>query len=219
VLAPPVARIGCAIITAYVPGESLLEYLRRTRGRDERRWVRATGRLLAHLHAGCAPGGRAETAASHRRFFRAAIRRLERRGRVRREIAAQLRRIAAGGPRRARRAVTHGDLHPSNLIVTAGGRLCAIDEERLAVRPAAFDIARVVARWPLDAEMEEELLFAYRRSGGRAESYVRHRRFWIGVALAVSAHYRTFFGLPGAAESVARLRRFASSGGTRGGGR
>ena len=66
-------------------------------------------------------------------------------------------------------AVTHGDICPENLIRTPDGALRPIDEERLALRPLAYDLARAVNRWPLDARLERAFLGGYVSAGGRPE--------------------------------------------------
>ncbi len=79
--------------------------------------------------------------------------------------------IALGAPVRARSGLTHGDVCPENLVLTPAGSLVAIDEERLALRPFAYDLARSVNRWPLDAALERAFLKGYADGGGDASGF------------------------------------------------
>jgi hypothetical protein len=96
-------------------------------------------------------------------------------------------------------------------VLTRTGKLRAIDEERLALRPYAFDLARTVARWPLDAAGETALLSGYRARGGEPSDYVEHRHFWVATALALTAAYRLHYGLTGLGRARDRLRSLAKS--------
>jgi thiamine kinase-like enzyme len=113
-------------------------------------------------------------------------------------------------PATARMAVTHGDASPDNLVLTAAGGLLAIDEERVAVRPTAFDLARTVCRWPLDRDQERALLSAYARAGGDASQFRRHRLFWVATALSATAAYRMRYHPAALAPIAAHLRRLAA---------
>lgn len=65
--------------------------------------------------------------------------------------------------------VLHGDLYPSNLLVTAGPpvSVCPVDWELMARGPAALDVAAVTSgRWP--AERRDAFVAAYRASAGAA---------------------------------------------------
>jgi aminoglycoside phosphotransferase (APT) family kinase protein len=115
-------------------------------------------------------------------------------------------------PRHARSGLTHGDICPENLIVTPSGPLRAIDEERLAVRPFAYDLARAVNRWPLDDGLERQFLSGYEDGGGDVPGFRRWRSFWIAAALATSAEYRLTRAPDTLGPILAALRRCVSTG-------
>jgi aminoglycoside phosphotransferase (APT) family kinase protein len=204
VLPRPLFQAGRALVVEYVEGVPLDRYLRRAEPGLEARLVRAAGRLLARLHGGSMVRGSALRPAEYGRFLTRVSRRLARKGLFDAESAARLARLPV--PASAPAALTHGDVCPENLILTPEGRLRAIDEERLAVRPIAFELARTVSRWPLRPELEAGLLAAYTSAGGDARSYRRDRVFWLATALATSAAYRVRFELPGASAVIARLQ-------------
>lgn len=188
ILPPLLGRSGNAILLAFVEGERLDRRLRADRAPRTRRWARAAGLLLARLHAVRGFARTAPEPARYARKLRRDLAALVRAGLLDRAQAAPLR--ALGAPPSARAGLTHGDLVPGNLLVGPRGRLLAIDEERLAPRPFAFDLARTVARWPLDAAHERAFLGGYRAGGGDPAGYRAHRRFWLAVAFATSAAYR-----------------------------
>ncbi len=102
---------------------------------------------------------------------------------------ALLARVDTMAPRRAALAVVHGDMCAENLLEIAGGRLVAIDNERLQLAFLDFDLARTWVRWPLTDE-------AWQRF---EERYARWRRpaprdFWRIAALALSANVRLTLG-------------------------
>ncbi len=114
-------------------------------------------------------------------------------------------------PARSRLALTHADICPDNLIQQSPSRFRLIDEERLAVRPIAFDLARAVARWPLDPAGEREFLGAYRAAGGDATGFLDDRTFWMAAAFSTSALYRLNRGDTRVHRLAAQLRRLAMS--------
>jgi aminoglycoside phosphotransferase (APT) family kinase protein len=109
-------------------------------------------------------------------------------------------------PVRAPAALTHGDFSPDNLIVTTSGRLAVADEERVAVQPLAYDLARAVCLWQFDQPAECRFLAAYARAGGDVVSFIAHRDFWIAAALATSALYRLRYRPEALAPVIAALR-------------
>ena len=134
--------------------------------------------------------------------------RLVQRRRMSRADAAHL--GALPRPALAQAALTHGDPAPENLVLTTSGQLRAIDEERVAVRPVAYDLARAICRWPLDVDEEAALLAAYAAAGGQAREFRQHRRFWIASALATSAAYRMHYRPEALGPIVAQLRELAN---------
>ncbi len=176
------------MVLEFVEGLPLDEWLPLHARRNEETAARATGTWLAQLHRGVRLGGRAPSPGRYAQRMRAALQRMGRASLLERDVVDQLARLRA--PDRARVAVTHGDICPENLIRTPDGALRPIDEERLALRPLAYDLARAVNRWPLDAQLERAFLGGYVSGGGRPEGFLRYRAFWIAAALATSAEYR-----------------------------
>jgi Ser/Thr protein kinase RdoA (MazF antagonist) len=200
--------IGRAVVLEYVEGEVLDRHLARAGAAEETQLAAMAGRLLASIHAANSSSvARPRPLGDYGLLLRRVVRRLGRRGLLDATSVRRLTRIVV--PRTARWTVTHGDLCPENLVLTPGGRLRAIDEERLAVRPYAFDLARTVARWPLDAAGEAALLSGYRSIAGEPRDYAADRHFWVGTALALTAAYRIHNGLVGVGRARDQLRALA----------
>lgn len=109
-------------------------------------------------------------------------------------------------PRTSRAALTHGDLSIANLVVTREGVVRAVDEERVAVRPLAYDLARAVCLWQMSRNDERRFLDIYERAGGDATPYRAYRMFWIASALSTSVLYRIRYR-PSALPPVVRALR------------
>ena len=205
----PLARVGRRLVVEYVAGTTLERQLT-GRASATSRWAAATGRLLARLHGTRVPAVRASPLGVYTRLMTLTLSRLVERGALGRTAADALR--ALPPPAQQRLAITHGDACPENLVVTRAGRLRAIDEERVAVRPVGFDLARTICRWPLPPDEERRLLRAYRRAGGAAAGFAEARGFWLASALTSSAAYRLRHR-PGAIRPVAAmLARLATAG-------
>ena len=204
VLPEVLVRVGRRLIVEHVEGTVLDSYLRASPV-ERRRLVRATGRLLARLHGG--PSGVTVPVGLYQRVLSLAAGRFVRRRQMSRAEAARLATLSR--PARARAGLTHGDPAPENLVLTASGRLRAIDEERVAVRPVAYDLARAICRWPLDAVEEAALLAAYSAAGGPAREFRQYRRFWIASALATSAVYRMRYRPNALGPIISQLRELA----------
>jgi aminoglycoside phosphotransferase len=192
------------LLTEFVVGTSL-DVVLRQRGAHEARWVREAGRLLAALHAVPVNRRHARPLRGLRRSASLGPALLAERGLMSSEAAARFERLRP--PRNPPVSLTHGDLCPENLIVEPGGRLRVIDEERLAVRHSAFDLARAVQRWRLDRRLERVLLAGYGEAGGDARSYEDGRGFWLASAWGTSAVYRVHTKRPGLRRIAAGLRR------------
>jgi aminoglycoside phosphotransferase (APT) family kinase protein len=207
ILARPLFLLDRALVTEYVEGEPLDKYLRRASRGAEVSVVRATGRMMAQLHRQPVVRGTALGPAGHHRYLTRALRRLARRGLLNRESAARLARLRT--PMTVQYALTHGDICPENVILASSG-IRFVDEERLAVRVVAFDLARAVTRWPLEPGLEAQFLAAYRREGGDDSGFREDRPFWVATALAGSATYRLRRRLPGVRRILAELRALAA---------
>ncbi len=184
----PLTRAGPVLVLEFVEGTPLDEWLPGRGRASERHAARRAGRLMARLHSGRPLEDAAPTPGRYAARMRAVLAALTRRAALEPDVAHCL--SALKVPARARTALTHGDICPENLIRTPSGDLRPIDEERLAVRPLAYDLARAVNRWPLDAALERALLDGYVAEGGEAGGFRKHRAFWLSAALATSAEYR-----------------------------
>jgi len=198
------------LISEFIDGTPLDEWLPRAGARDVDRRVRQAGRLMASIHAGRTPEDRAPAPARYRARLVALVGRLRRAPLLEPSVAARL--AALRAPARARSGLTHGDVCPENLIVTPGGALRAIDEERLGVRPLAYDLARAINRWPLDGRLERSFLVGYEDGGGDARGFRHWRAFWIAAALATSAEYRLARAPDTLLPILTALRRVVSTG-------
>jgi aminoglycoside phosphotransferase (APT) family kinase protein len=145
--------------------------------------------------------------AVYRRAITLCTGRLVQAGRLTRDQAAAIRGMA--GPRTSRVALTHGDLSVANLVVTADGAVRAVDEERVAVRPLAYDLSRAVCLCRMSTDEECAFLETYRLAGGDARPYAAYRDFWIASALATSVLYRLRYQPQALAPVVRALRALA----------
>lgn len=87
------------------------------------------------------------------------------------------------------RGVRHGDLCGENLIRTAEGHLCSVDNADCGFGALAADLARCLHRWDLHGVQRQALLEGYAQTGDPSEM-IRHQAFWEIRALAASAAYR-----------------------------
>jgi len=195
----PLLLSGRVLVVEYVAGKTVGLKSRNTS------IVRRAAALMARLHATpLPPRDRAHPTLLPPDSLKRVTASLVRRRLIDRASARTL--SALPLPRWAPLALTHGDLCPENLVMTAAGKLRAIDEERLAVRPAAFDLARTITRWPLSPTLERAFLAGYAREGGRTDDFVAHRSLWLATALGVSARYRMQKRLPGVRRIAAALK-------------
>ena len=206
----PLLRSGPVLISEFIEGTPLDEWLPHRSASEVIRHAREAGRLMASVHKGRSPRGRGPGPARYRARLVALARRLVCASLLEPCEGARLAELAAPG--RARSGLTHGDICPENLIVTPSGPLRAIDEERLAVRPLAYDLARAVNRWPLNDGLEQSFLSGYEDGGGDVRGFRRWRSFWIPAALATSAEYRLAHAPDTLRPILAALRRCASTG-------
>jgi len=209
IVARPLLQVGRALVSEYIEGEPLDRYLRRAARKPDAVLIRATARLLARLHRRRTPRGAARTTTGYHQLLARMVRELGRRRLLNAACLVSLLQleVPADGPC----SLTHGDVCPENLILAGANRLRLIDEERLAIRPVAFDLARTITRWPLDPKSETRFLAAYRREGGDARSFNKDRSFWIAIALATSAAYRLRRRLPGVKRILVELRALCAT--------
>jgi aminoglycoside phosphotransferase (APT) family kinase protein len=198
VLPAPLGRAGCWLATEYVAGTPARA------ATDRPLLLAATARLMAAIHASPHPPHRPTAMAVYIRAITLATSRLAGRGQLAQEQVSRLRQIARPGASPA--ALTHGDLSIANLVVTRGGRVRAVDEERVAVRPLAYDLSRAVCLCQMSCVEEREFLVAYRQAGGDPRPYSAWRDFWIASALSTSVLYRMRYQ-PSALPPVVRAIR------------
>ena len=187
-LPKPLCRLDRFMVLEFVEGTPLDEWLPRQPLDREAAAARAAGLWLAQLHRGSPPADRAPAPSRYAQRLGVVLRRMLRARLLGADVVGALGRLTP--PASASRAVTHGDICPENLIRTPAGPIRPIDEERLAVRPLAYDLARTINRWPLSARLEAAFLEGYVSGGGRPAGFLKHRTFWIAAALATSAEYR-----------------------------
>ncbi|MGE0702595.1 MAG: phosphotransferase family protein [Vicinamibacterales bacterium] len=188
VLPRPLARFGRVLLTEFVDGPTVAHLWPRATAWDRRALLRATARLAQRLHELPAAGAPVRPVSAYPRIIARAARALLRRAFLDLETSRRL--IAFEAPVGTRSALTHADICPDNLIQQSPGCLRLIDEERLAVRPIAFDLARAVARWPLEPASEREFLNTYRAAGGDVAGFRDDRHFWLAAAFSTSVLYR-----------------------------
>lgn len=207
----PVLAAGRYLVLEHVEGVPLDRYLRTRPASARQEAVRELGRLLAHLHRTPIPRGLAPGPSYlHSRWLiTRAVRRFTARRMLSRADAQALTTLAVPSDRRV--ALSHGDPSAANVVRTPDGSLRLVDEERLSLRPPAFDLARAVTHWRMPANLEADFIRSYQAGGGPARSYIEYRAFWLATALATSAAFRVVTGGTGLADIARRLRGIASS--------
>jgi len=111
-------------------------------------------------------------------------------------------------PRFARAALVHLDFCAENMLIDRHGRLRVIDNELVAVRPAALDLGRTFHRWPMPRDLWAGFFASYRRASKEAPEPTG---FWKIAAALTGA--RVYLERRAALEpTLALLRRFAAGG-------
>lgn len=205
----PLRREGHVLISEFVDGTPLDEWLRLATAPDHARLARDAGRLMGRLHTRPFPPARPPAPERYRERL---VRVANQLGRAALLSATEVRGLSRlKAPSRAITGLTHGDVCPENLILTPDGGIRAIDEERLAVRPLAYDLARSANRWPLDPGLNDAFLAGYVEGGGDARGFLRWRTFWIAAALASSAGYRLARAPRSLGPTLSALKRTAAA--------
>lgn len=101
--------------------------------------------------------------------------------------------------------LVHLDYCGENIVFHAERGPVCIDNETVGTGPFAFDCARTVTRWSLDAQSRRRFLDGYVAAGGPAD--LRHLEFWTLAADATSARLRVEHGNPDVDEPLQALRR------------
>jgi aminoglycoside phosphotransferase (APT) family kinase protein len=202
-------REGHVLLSEFVDGTPLDEWLRLATRADHERLARDAGRLMARLHSRPCPPAHPPAPERYREHLVRVVNQLGRTALLSATEVRQLSRLKA--PPQARTGLTHGDVCPENLILTPDGVIRAIDEERLAVRPLAYDLARSANRWPLDPRLDHAFLAGYAEGGGHARGFLRWRTFWIAAALASRAGYRLARAPESLGPTLSAMQRIASA--------
>jgi aminoglycoside phosphotransferase len=116
-------------------------------------------------------------------------------------LAAELRRRDPGS---AAVVLAHRDFCAENMLIDRHQRLHVIDNEWLAIAPAAFDLGRTFSRWPMPDGVWRRFIAAY-RSAARFDP--GPLAFWTIVAAVKSARIRLREGPDRLAVPLAVLRR------------
>ncbi|MCC7010259.1 MAG: aminoglycoside phosphotransferase family protein [Acidobacteria bacterium] len=203
----PILRLGRCLVVEYVEGTPLDRLRTGASATGTARLVRGVGRLLARLHRAPAPPVAPTTYVNTRWLVTRVARAFRARALLSEAEARALMRLAL--PTDTRTAISHGDPSPGNIVRTRAGRLRLIDEERLSLRPPAFDLARAVTSWPLTPTLERELLAGYAAAGGPVRAYLDNRTFWIATALATVGVFRLATGRGSLRRVADGLRRIA----------
>ena len=185
-LPPVLAAVGAVTVEAWVEGTVLSS--RRPTGSE----IDAAADLLADLHAlrtldGHQFRNHQSTAAARARADRRAADLITLGLLTERDGTRLVERIACGLPAMAARGVTHGDLRPENLVVTASGALRSIDNEAVHIDFLAYDVGRTWSRWP----MPESDWARFRRrytTRARRELGVEEEAAWCIIAALKGAH-------------------------------
>jgi hypothetical protein len=93
------------------------------------------------------------------------------------------------------RCLTHGDMHPGNVVRHADGTPAIIDWGNVCIAPPMLDVANIIA---IDTPEWETYLAAYRAAGGVADAASARRGYWWARA-ATALMY-----VPWAAENSSR---------------
>ncbi len=106
--------------------------------------------------------------------------------------------------------LTHNDLCGENLVVDSARCLRVVDNDRMAVGPLGFDLARSVYRWNLEGAARECFLGAY-ADEAPSEALPVRLEFWELVVVVKSAVFRLWADPSCAHVPLDRLRRLATT--------
>ena len=109
-------------------------------------------------------------------------------------------------PRFARSGLVHLDFCAENMVIDREGRLRVVDNELVAIRPAALDLGRTFHRWPMPRELWARFFASYRRASNEAPEPTG---FWRIAAALTGARVYVERGAP-LEPTLALLGRFAA---------
>lgn len=101
--------------------------------------------------------------------------------------------VDAGAPVRRRTAICHRDFCGDNIVVTAAGQVCVIDNETIAVDSPEYDLARTWYRWPMTASEQRAFAEGYGRHAHLTD-FATNFLHWALSVLVESAAYRMRVG-------------------------
>ena len=188
---PIVAHRGCGLLTRWIPGVSM-------RSDD---WtvtdLRTCGRLHAAMHRLPVPRDGAELRRSpirsEQRLEQLLDDLVERRALGPGQAYAVHDLASLTAPPTESTAVCHRDFCGDNMIMSANGRVCVVDNETIAIDSPEYDLARTWYRWTMTPNQQR----AYADGYGAHEHLARfaaHFLHWALVVLVESAAYRARAG-------------------------
>jgi Ser/Thr protein kinase RdoA (MazF antagonist) len=200
--APALARYDCVLLEEWIEGTPLTALESEARAEE-------AGALLGRLHARPLDADVPAMLPTRKWIERAMsdLKILGGGGKLAPSAGAALRaEIVRRDPGAARAAVVHQDFCAENMLIDAGGHLRVIDNERLAIAPAGFDVGRTFDRWPMSAAAWARFRRGYRSA---APADIQSISFWKILAALMGARVR-FQRSPARLEAaLAVLRRFA----------
>jgi Ser/Thr protein kinase RdoA (MazF antagonist) len=201
--APALAQCDCVLLEEWIDGSPLTDL-------EAERWVEDGGALLGRLHARalaadvpplCNTGRWVERGMSDVEILSGA-------GKLAAAEADALRaEIRRRDPGVARTALGHLDFCAENMLIDTAGRLRVIDNERMAIAPAKFDVARTFDRWPMSEAAWARFCRGYRSAA--AVDDLESLGFWKILAVLLGARVRFQYTPARLDAALALLRRFA----------
>jgi hypothetical protein len=188
---PIIAHRGCGVLTRWIPGVSMHS--------DD--WtstdLRMCGRVHAAIHrlpvtADLAPLRRAPVRSEQR--LEQLLGELVTRRAIDVDHANAVQYLTGvTAPPTQSTAVCHRDFCGDNIIISAAGHVCVVDNETIAIDSPEYDLARTWYRWPMTANQQR----AYADGYGAHEHVARfaaHFLHWALIVLVESVAYRARVG-------------------------
>ena len=110
-------------------------------------------------------------------------------------------------PSTHRLVLCHGDLHPENIVIRErDDQIFIIDNETVDIHSPFYDILRTWHRWPLHGVFWKAYLEGYKSTNNLAD-FSQQFSYWAVFVLVQSALFRIQGGIPGADQTLAKLKR------------
>lgn len=207
---PIVAHRGCGLLTRWIPGVSI---------RSDH-WtatdLRTCGRVHGAMHRLPVPREveqlRRSPMRSEQRLEQLLDELVERRALDADQTNAVHDLASLTAPPTESTAICHRDFCGDNMIISAPGRVCIVDNETIAVDSPEYDLARTWYRWTMTPTQQR----AYADGYGAHEHLARfaaHFLHWALVVLIESAAYRARAGAATMRVPLERLTSLLSSDG------